>query len=313
MKFERPMLDTNIESLKLDNPTMLAAGILGVTGSSLKRVAKAGAGAVVTKSISKNERSGYCNPTVLEDIEGFSLLNAMGLPNPGCEEFANEIPIAKEGKKPVIVSIFGSTVEEFVYIAKRMERAGADALELNLSCPQSTPGIQKNIYFGQDEQLTFKTTESVVNTVNIPVFVKLTTNVSSIGRMAKKAEEAGASAITAINTLPAARIDVNTGCPILANTVGGLSGYAIFPRALGAVIEIKSYVDIPVIGVGGVRDSRSAIEMLLAGASAVQIGTAIMYRDIQVFEEIKEGIKEYMKEHGYGRLEEFIGLSIKYF
>lgn len=305
-------LSTTIAGLTLDNPTMLAAGILGLTGASLKRVAACGAGAVVTKSISKDKKKGYPNPTVVEHLHG-AVLNAIGLSNPGCEEFAKEIKIAKEGGKPVIVSIFGSTPDEFVEVAERMEKAGADAVELNLSCPHSMPGLHTNPYFGQNPEFTFKVTEKVVDVVE-NVWVKLTPNVSQIAPIAKKVEEAGASAITAINTIgPAVRIDINTGCPILGNTVGGLSGRAILPIAIRAIVDIKLAVDIPVIGVGGVFQARDAIEMMLAGASGVQIGTAVMYKDLNIFEEIKKGIREYMKEHKYTYLEEFVGQSLNFF
>lgn len=303
-----------VAGLKLDNPTMLAAGILGLTGASLKRVAIHGAGAVVTKSIGLHEREGYSNPTVLEHIEGNAILNAVGLSNPGCEEFAKELPIAKEGGKPVIVSVYGSTTEEFVEVSKRMEEAGAEALELNLSCPHSMPGIYAGEYFGQDPDKTYEVVEEVVNAVKLPVIAKLTPNVSSIVTIAKNAEKAGASAITAINTVgPCASIDINTACPIIGNTVGGLSGRAILPIAIRSIVDIKLAVKIPVIGVGGVTHPCDAIEMLLAGASAVQIGTAIMYYDLNIFGEINEGIREYMLKHGYTRLEDFVGKSLKFF
>lgn len=304
----------NVAGLKMDNPTMLAAGILGLTGPTLKRVANHGAGAVVTKSIGLHEREGYPNPTVVEHIAGNAILNAVGLSNPGCEEFAKELPIAKEGGKPVIVSVYGSTTEEFVEVSKRMEEAGADALELNLSCPHSMPGIYAGEYFGQDPGKTYNVVSEVVNAVKLPVIAKLTPNVSSIVSIAKKAEEAGASAITAINTIgPCARIDINTACPIIGNTVGGLSGRAILPIAIRSIVDIKFAVKIPVIGVGGVTNPEDAIEMLLAGADAVQIGTAVMYKDLDVFDEISEGIREYMLKHGYRHLDDFVGKSLKYF
>ncbi len=307
-------ISTIVAGLKLDNPTILAAGILGLTGASLKRVAVHGAGAVVTKSISKEEEKGYPNPTVVEHIEESAILNAIGLSNPGCEEFAKDIPIAKEGGKPVIVSVYGKTSDDFVEVAERMEEARADALELNLSCPHSMPGIYTGPYFGQEPDLTSEVVEKVVNAVKIPIFVKLTPNVTSIIPIAEEAERAGASAITAINTVgPAARIDINTGYPIIGNTVGGLSGRAILPIAIRAIVDIKLAVGIPVIGVGGVMYPEDAIEMMLAGASAVQIGTAIMYKGLEIFEEIKKGIGKYMAAHGYTRLEDFIGQSLEIF
>lgn len=309
------MVSTRItlSGLKMDNPIMLAAGILGLTGASLRRVAMHKAGAVVTKSISKEAEEGYPNPTVVEHERGV-ILNAMGLSNPGCNLFADEVAKAKEAGKPVIVSVYGSNPDEFCEVSSKMEGAGADALELNLSCPHSKPGIYPGTYFGQSENMTFEVTRLVTKSVKIPVWVKLTPNVTSIVPIAKKAEGAGASAITAINTVgPATRIDINTACPVIGNTVGSISGRAILPIAIRAIVEIKLAVDIPVIGVGGVFNARDAIEMMLAGASAVQIGTAIMYKGLGIFEEIKDGIASYMIEHGYTRVTDFIGRSLKFF
>jgi len=300
-------LDMGIEiaGLKTRNPLMLAAGILGVTGSSLRRVAEAGAGAVVTKSIGPKPCEGYPNPTITETSCGF--LNAMGLPNPGVEEFKREIPIAKGGGVPVIVSIFGASKREFARVGTTMEKAGAEALELNLSCPHTEIGT-----FGQNPDLTFAIVESVKKSVNVPVFAKLTPNVTDITAVARRAEEAGADGVTCINTLQAMAIDIETGRPILANRIGGLSGPAIKPVALRCVFEVSKAVKIPVIGCGGIVSWQDAVEFLLAGASAVQIGTAIAYRDLGVFRAVTEGIEAYLKRKNYGRVEDVVGLSHRY-
>jgi len=300
-------LDMEIEmaGLKMRNPVMLAAGILGVTGSSLKRVAEAGAGAVVTKSIGPKPCEGYPNPTITETSCGF--LNAMGLPNPGAEEFKREIPIAKEGGVPVIVSIFGASKEEFALVGSIMEKAGADALELNLSCPHAEIGA-----FGQSPDLTFAIVGHVKKSVGVPVFVKLSPNVTDIVAIARRAEEAGADGVTCINSLQAMAIDVETCRPILANRIGGLSGPAIKPVAIRCVFEVSKAVKIPVIGCGGIVNWQDAVEFLLAGASAVQIGTAIAYRELGVFRAITEGIEAYLKRKNYRRVEEIVGLSHRY-
>lgn len=281
---------------------MLAAGILGVTGLSLKRVAEAGAGAVVTKSIGTEPREGYGNPTFTGAPAGF--LNSMGLPNPGAEAFAQEVKIAKEGGVPVVVSIFGASKREFADVGIRMEEAGADALELNLSCPHS-----KLVAFGQSAELTFSVVEAVKKSVGVPVFAKLTPNVTDIAAVARKAEEAGADAVTCINTLQAMAIDAETGRPILANRFGGLSGPAIKPVALRCVFEVAEAVKIPVIGCGGITKGEDAVEFLLAGASAVQIGSAVALRDLEVFREVAEGIRAYLKRKGYGSVKDIVGLS----
>lgn len=281
---------------------MLAAGILGVTGLSLRRVAEAGAGAMVSKSIGPKPCEGYGNPTFTGTPAGF--LNSMGLPNPGAEAFAHEVKIAKLGGVPVVVSIFGGSKREFADVGARMEKAGADALELNLSCPHS-----KLVAFGQSAELTFGVVEAVKKSVGVPVFAKLTPNVTDIAAVARKAEEAGADAVTCINTLQAMAIDAETGRPVLANRFGGLSGPAIKPVALRCVFEVAEAVDIPVIGCGGITTWQDAVEFLLAGASAVQIGSAVALRDLEVFREVAEGIRAYLERKGYGSVKEIVGLS----
>jgi len=298
-------VSVEVAGLRLRNPLVLAAGVLGVTGLSLRRVAEAGAGAVVTKSIGPKPREGYANPALLETNCGF--LNAIGLPNPGAEEFGHEIKDAKEGGIPVIVSIFGASKREFAYVGSLMEKAGADALELNISCPHAEVSD-----FGQSPDLTYGIVETVKKSVGIPVFVKLTPNVTDIVTIAKKAEEAGADALTCVNTLRAMAIDIETFRPFLANRVGGLSGPAIKPVAVRCVYEVSKAVNIPVVGCGGITHWEDAVEFMLAGASAVQIGSAIALRGLEVFKDITEGIRAYLERKGYGSVKEIVGLSHKY-
>jgi dihydroorotate dehydrogenase (NAD+) catalytic subunit len=297
--------EIDIAGIKLSNPLMLAAGVLGVTGFSLKRVAEAGAGAVVTKSIGPNPREGHPNPTITET--NYGLLNAMGLPNPGVKDFKHEIKIAKKGGVPVIASIFGASKEEFTYVGSMMEQAGVDALELNISCPHA-----EVVSLGQNPDLAFDVINAVKNDIEIPVFVKLTPNVTDISTIARRAEEAGADAITCINTLRAMAIDFETGRPILANKIGGLSGPAIKPIAIRCVFEVSKEVNIPVIGCGGITFWQDAIEFIQAGASAVQIGTAIAFRGLNIFREITSGIQTYLEKKRYRNLKEIVGLSHKY-
>lgn len=294
---------TVIAGLRMRNPIMLASGILNLTGPALKRVAEAGAGAVVTKSIGPTPRRGYSNPTLIEISSG--ILNAMGLPNPGALEFKREIKIAKEGGVPVIASVFGGSKEEFAYVGSLMENSGADAIELNISCPHTEVTA-----LGQSPNLTFATVEAVKKKVGIPVFVKLTPNVTDIVAIARSAQEAGADAITCVNTLRAMVIDIETGKPILANKIGGLSGPAIKPVSVRCVFEVYKEVNIPVIGCGGIFRWQDAVEFMLAGASAVQVGTAIAYRGLEIFNEITEGIRSYLKRKK-STLKNIIGLSHK--
>lgn len=304
----RPNIATEVAGLKLKNPTMLSAGILGLSGSSLRAVWEAGAGAVVTKSIGLEARSGHPNPTVFNVGCGF--INAVGLPNPGVKEYAEELKATKNGGEIVIIaSIYGALPEEFATIAEVVERAGADAVELNLSCP-NVEGVGMEV--GQDPNLVMNIVRAVKKTVKVPVFAKLTPNISDITVVAKAAADAGADGLVAINTIRAIAIDVETGRPILANKMGGLSGPAIKPVALRCVYEVSRTVSTPVIGCGGVTCWQDAVEFLLAGASAVQIGTAIAYKGLDVFKEVTSGIEEYCIRKNIGSIGEIVGLSHKY-
>jgi len=297
-------LATEIAGLKLSNPTMLAAGVLGLAGSSLRSVIEAGAGAVVTKSVGLKAREGYPNPTVVQVECG--LINAMGLPNPGIHYFAQEIGEAKKGGIPIIVSVYGFSSDEFAEVARVAAEAGADALELNVSCPHVE---RTGSEIGQDPQLVEEVVKSVKNMVDKPVFVKLTPHVANIAGVAKAAVGAGADAVTAINTVRAMTINIETAWPVLANNVGGLSGPAIKPVAVRCVYEVFEEVDVPVIGCGGITTWRDAVEFVLAGASAIQIGTAIAYKGLGVFKSVTRGIDAYLKKGKFRSVKEIVGLS----
>ncbi|TEU05096.1 dihydroorotate dehydrogenase [Candidatus Bathyarchaeota archaeon] len=300
-------LAIEIAGLKLANPTMLASGILGLSGLTLKRVADAGAGAVVTKSVGLEPREGYPNPTVVQTECG--LLNAVGLPNPGIHYFSDEIREAKELGVPIIVSVYGFSSEEFAEAARVAVEAGADAIELNVSCPH----VEKTgAEIGQSPRLVAEIVKKVKGRVDKPVFTKLTPNVADIAKVAKAAAEAGADAITAINTVRAMTIDVETARPILANKIGGLSGTAIKPIAVRCVYEVYREVDVPVIGCGGISTWRDAVEFMLAGASAVQIGTAIAFNGLDVFKSVTKGVDAYLKKRGFRSVNEIVGLSHRY-
>jgi dihydroorotate dehydrogenase (NAD+) catalytic subunit len=260
----------------LDNHLLLAAGILGTTGSSLSRMLSSGAGGVVTKSIGPHPKNGHAGPCliVLED----GLLNAMGLPNPS-KEFVDEI--ASLVKKPVIVSIFGGNPAEFARVASWFEGRVA-GFELNLSCPHAE-GYGAAI--GTDPALVEACTRAV-SVTGIPTWVKLTPNVTDITEIGRAAEQGGASAIIAINTVKAMRISTGMQRPVLGNRFGGLSGSAVFPIAVRCVYELYEACTIPIIGCGGVTTADNVIEMMMAGASAVEIGSAV-YNDVKIFETIK--------------------------
>jgi len=293
-------LIVNVSGLALQNPTILAAGIMGTTGASLKRMASMGAGAVVTKSIGVEPKYGHPNPSLVKLECGY--LNSMGLPNPSYNEFLPELEIAKTADVPVIASIFGATEDEFKEVAGGLP--DASAYELNVSCPHAKGyGMQ----VGTDPMLVKKITRAVKNTVKAPVWVKLTPNVTDIITIGKAAEDGGADAVVAVNTLKAMAIDINTGYPILGNIYGGLSGPAIKPVAMRCVHDLYGALDIPVIGAGGVSNWADAVEFIMAGATAVEIGSAV-YDDIGIFASVSMGISDYLDRKKM-KLEDLVGLS----
>jgi dihydroorotate dehydrogenase (NAD+) catalytic subunit len=298
-------LSVNLAGLRLANPTMLASGILGYSAETLETIVKGGAGAVVTKSVGLKPRNGYANPTVVQISCG--LINAMGLPNPGIDEFVKEIRQAKTVLNvPLITSVYGYSEEEYATVAKKAANAGADAVELNVSCPHVR---ETGSEIGQNPKILAEVVAKVKAVMDKPVFVKLSPNVTNIVEIAEAAVKAGADALTAINTVKAMAIDTEIAMPILSNKTGGLSGPTIKPIAVRCVYEIHEQVKVPIVGCGGIADWRDAVEFLLAGASAVQIGTAIALKGPGVFKSVARGIEAYLKKKRFGSVEEIVGLS----
>ncbi len=298
------MLSVNIAKLKLENPLISASGVADMTPDLLRRAHKEGAGAVVTKSIGIEPRRGYENPTIVELPYG--LINAMGLPNPGWEAFYEEFKNEKFDF-PVIVSIFGKDEREFAFLAEKLSEV-ADAFELNLSCPHAK-GYGMEI--GQNPEMVYKVVKAVKDTTDKPVIAKLTPNIDDITKIGLAAERAGADAVSAINTLKAVAIDIYARRPILSNKVGGYSGPGIKPIALRAVYDLAKALDIDIIGVGGIITWQDAVEFLMAGAKALQIGTAISLRGFKVFKEINEGIGRFLNEEGFNSIEEIVGIALE--
>ena len=300
-------LTTEIASLRLTNPTMLAAGILGLSAATLKEAVKQGAGAVVTKSIGLEPRSGYTNPAVVQ-LGDYGLLNAMGLPNPGAKNFATELRELKQDglNAPVIASVFGFSENEFAKVARILAKAGADAIELNVSCPHVE---RTGSEIGQNPRLVLQVVKKVKSAIRVPVIVKLTPNTADIIEVAMAAARAGADAVVAINTIRAMSIDIETARPILGNKTGGLSGRVLKPVAVRCIYEIYEAVNVPVIGCGGVASWQDAVELMLAGASAVQIGTAVASEGLGIFKSVCKGIDAYMHRKGFRSLKEVVGLS----
>lgn len=305
------MLETEICNVKLQNPTVLASGFLGVDAFSLERIAKCGAGAVTSKSSSLKSREGYKNPTVL--VEKSYMLNAIGLSNPGVKNEVEELKaLKKKTKVPLIASVFEYSIKTFAEVASEISEAKPDLIELDLSCPHLEGKEYKQ--FASSKELAYEVIRAVKDAVStIPVSAKLSPNVSDIKEIAKAVEKAEADAITVINTIGGMLISLEARKPILANKFGGVSGPAIKPVALKCVYEIYSATEgqIPIIGTGGVTNGRDALEMSLAGASAIGIGTAIYYRGIKVFKEICKEMSLLLKENGFSSFKETTGLAHK--
>ncbi|MGQ9600612.1 MAG: dihydroorotate dehydrogenase [Anaerolineae bacterium] len=304
-------LDVCLCGVTLPTPLILASGILGTEAELMARVARCGAGAVTAKSCSLEPRAGYPNPTVLAWEHG--LINAVGLANPGVEAEAKELKRTKALLKPLgvplIASIFADTVEHFAHVAARIVEAEPDLIEVNISCPNvhdefGTP-------FAADPTAAAEVTAAVKKAVagQMPILIKLSPNVADIAAVARAVKAAGADGISAINTLTGMLIDVHARRPILANRTGGLSGPAIHPLAVRCVYEIYQAVRLPIIGIGGVSSGRDAIEMIMAGATAVGVGSAVYEEGPEAFGRILHEMAALMAELGYERVEQMRGVA----
>lgn len=304
-------LKVDLCGVELPNPLILASGILGTEAALLARVARAGAGAVTAKSCSLRPRKGHPNPTVLAWEHG--LINAVGLANPGVEMEAEELARTKRLLKPLgsalIASVFADTVDNFAQVAARLAEAGPDLIEVNISCPNvhdefGTP-------FAADAPAAAEVTAAVKESVagRMPVLVKLSPNVADIAAIARAVESAGADGITAINTLTGMVIDIHAQQPVLANRTGGLSGPAIRPLAVRCVYEIYRTVKIPIVGTGGVSTGRDAVEMIMAGATAVGVGSAVYEGGPEALGRIRDEIESLMAELGFDSAAEMRGVA----
>ncbi len=296
--------------VRLRNPFVLAAGILGTTAPLLERVAQAGAGAVTAKSCSVEPRRGHPNPTVVPWEAG--LINAVGLANPGA---AAMVPILREARArcaplgvPVIASVFGDTAEAFAAVTRTLEGAEPDLYEVNISCPNVEAEYGRP--FAADPVQAARATAAVRAATSRPVIVKLSANVADIRAVARAVVDAGADAIAAINTLgPGMLIDIRARAPVLANRVGGISGPAIRPVAVRCVYELSEAVPVPIIGMGGVTTGEDAVEMIMAGATAVGVGSVFHYRGLEALREIAAELAAFMAEQGYERVAAMRGVA----
>jgi len=299
-------LETSLCGIKLANPVILASGILGVSRALLSEVIRNGAGAVTIKSISLEAREGHKNPTVIAFDAG--LMNAVGYSNPGAAAAKKEFAGLKSLGAPVFASIIGQDASEFEKVAEALANLEFSAIEIPLSCPH-TPGF--GTLAGQDTpEKTREIVRAVIKKTKLPVFVKLSPITRNIGDVARAAEKAGASAITAVNTMgPGMIINIDAKKPVLGFRMGGVSGPALKPVAIRCVYDIYESVKIPIIGTGGVATGRDAIEMMMAGATAIGVGSAVHYRGMDVFKKICSEMSEWMYENGYERFDEITGAA----
>ncbi len=298
-------LTARVGPLTFRNPFLLASGIWGESGRSLAGAWSAGAGGVITKSIGSEPRTGYPNPTV-EAYDDWGLLNAMGLPNPGIAEYPREIAEARAAGATVIGSIFGGDADEFARLARQMAATGVVALELNLSCPHAE-GYGTEV--GSDPADVEAIVRAVRREVTIPIIAKITPNAADPAALAAAAERGGAAAISAINTVRGLAIDVALRRPVLAHGLGGLSGAAIKPVGLACVWQIFTKVAIPVIGVGGIATAEDALEYLMAGARALEVGTAVTTQGIGVFGTLARDLSARLDALGIRRLDDAVGVA----
>jgi len=309
-KHLKPDLSVTLCGVPLPNPLVLASGILGTTAPLMERVGRCGAGAVTSKSCGPAPRAGHPNPTVLD--WGPGLINAVGLANPGVDEAVEILADTRERLAqlgvPLIASVFADTVAGFAHVVRRVCEAKPDLVELNISCPNVNEEFGRP--FALDPHTAADATRAARAVCDRPMLVKLSPNVTDIVAIARVVANAGADGLTVINTLgPGMVIDVDSGWPILANRVGGVSGPAIRPIAVRIVYDLFAAVDLPIVGTGGVVNARDVVEMLMAGASAVGIGSAVIDGGPELFDRIRGDLAEFMAEHGYSGIEEMRGLA----
>ncbi|MED1123802.1 dihydroorotate dehydrogenase [Bacillus atrophaeus] len=299
------MLKVELPGLQLKNPIIPASGCFGFGKEFARFYDLSCLGAIMIKATTKEPRFGNPTPRVAET--GAGMLNAIGLQNPGLESVLyNELTWLEQFDTPIIANVAGSQVEDYVEVAEQISKApNVNALELNISCPNVKTG---GIAFGTNPAMAAELTKAVKKVSKVPVYVKLSPNVANIAEIAVAIEEAGADGLTMINTLIGMRLDLKTGQPILANKTGGLSGPAVKPVAIRMVYEVSQAVNIPIIGMGGVQTAEDAFEFLLAGASAVAVGTANFVNPFACPEIIGQ-LPDVLQKYGYQSVEECIGRS----
>ena len=296
-------LSVQIGTLKLKNPVLVASGTFGYGKESADMVNLGKLGGIVTKSVSPKPRDGNPPPRIVELPAG--MLNSIGLQNVGVETFVKEkLPFLKTVATTLIVNIAGSTAEEFLTVVNRLEsEEGIDGYELNFSCPNVKEG---GLEFSQDPKVTAQVTALIRKATKRPLLVKLTPNVTRVSEIARAAAESGADAVSLINTLLGMAVDVESRRPKINTIIAGYSGPAIKPIALAKVYEIARHVQIPIIGIGGIMNTKDALEFLITGATAIEVGTA-NFIDPTTGERIAEELSEYCEKHRLTSISELVG------
>lgn len=306
LEIESNILNLEIAGISLRNPAILASGFLGISQAIFERIFDEGAGAVVSKSISKYPMEGYRNPTVVV-LENKSYINAVGLSNPGHESFYEEV--STNDKVPLIVSLVGSDPSDFEVMTRKFDKSRIVGFEINLSCPH----VQKlGMEVGDDPQMVKSIVKATKSNTTKPVFVKVGIGNTNLIDISQTAINAGADGITAINTIRAMKISIDNFNPILSNKIGGLSGSSIKPIAIRCVYELSKKFSVPIIGCGGISNWEDALEFMIAGATSFQLGTAMGFDGMSIFNSINSGILKYLKKKGYQSVKEVIGRSHKY-
>ena len=296
-------MKVNIAGVEWKNPVTVASGTFGSGAEFADYVDLNCLGAVTTKGVANIPWTGNPTPRVAEVYGG--MMNAVGLQNPGMDVFCvRDIPFLRQYDTKIIVNVCGKSTEDYCEVVERLAGEDVDMLEINISCPNVKEG---GIAFGQDPKAAEAITKAVKKYSKQPVIMKLSPNVTSIAEMAKAVEAGGADAVSLINTITGMKIDINRKSFVLANKTGGVSGPAIHPIAVRMVYEAANAVSVPVIGMGGIATAEDAIEMILAGASAVSVGTA-NFHNPGVTMEIVNGIEEYMKRQGFESVDEMVGI-----
>ena len=296
-------MNVNIAGVEWKNPVTVASGTFGSGEEFSEFVDLNKLGAITTKGVANVPWAGNATPRVAETPSG--MMNAIGLQNPGIELFCErDIPYLKQFDTKIIVNVCGHAPEEYLAVVERLADEPIDMMEINISCPNVNAGF---LAFGQDARNVEELTAQIKKLAKQPVIMKLTPNVTDITEIAKAAEAGGADAVSLINTLTGMKIDINRKTFAVANKTGGVSGPAVHPIAVRMVYQVAQAVQIPIIGMGGIASAEDAIEMILAGASAVSVGTANFYNPT-ITMDVVEGIEQYMKKNGFETVADMVGI-----